>query len=332
MSADTTAVLDRLRQSTSLFPISLAMADYDRTRPLIDGRVKPEGIALQTNTSWIGDFCVRPVYEEYDAAEMSLSWYMMARVRGEPVAALPAFPLRMPVLAYVFVRDDSPLKHPKDLAGKRIGTILYRLTVNLWLRGIFKDHYGLSPDEVNWVVTEGADGARFQAPADIKVTQRMGTTPEDLLRAGEVDAIFAPEIPDGFVEGTSGLRRLFADPQHEMRSYVQRTGILPITHTIVMKKSLAEQEPRITKSLYRAFCEAQDVCDEHLNANPKHTSLPDGVFFLEEQRKIYGTKPYVQGLEPNRKVLETFVRYANEQGYIPRRPTLEELFVTSVLR
>jgi 4,5-dihydroxyphthalate decarboxylase len=50
------------------------------------------------------------------------------------------------------------------------------------------------------------------------------------------------------------------------------------------------------------------------------------VFFLEQQRAAYGPKPYVHGIEPNRKVLETFVRYAHAQGYIPRRPTPEELF------
>jgi len=69
--------------------VTLAMADYDRTRPIIDGRVKAKGLNIQANTSWIGDFCVRPVYEEYDAAEMSLSWYVMARVRGEPVGHFP---------------------------------------------------------------------------------------------------------------------------------------------------------------------------------------------------------------------------------------------------
>ena len=75
-------VLERETQRTqSLFPINVAFADYDRTRPLIDGRVKPKGISLTANTSWIGDFCTRPVYEDYDAAEMSFSWYVAARDR-----------------------------------------------------------------------------------------------------------------------------------------------------------------------------------------------------------------------------------------------------------
>ena len=97
-------VLERdTARAQSLRPLDIAFADYDRHRPLVDGRVKAKGLALKTNTAWIGDFCTRPVYEQYDAAEMSLSWYVAARCRGEPVVALPIFPLRMPVLAYVLV-------------------------------------------------------------------------------------------------------------------------------------------------------------------------------------------------------------------------------------
>jgi 4,5-dihydroxyphthalate decarboxylase len=326
VSASINTLVEPTKRPNGLYPVTLAVADYDRTRPLIDGRVKPEGIALTTNTSWIGDFCVRPVYEEYDAAEMSLSWYVMARTRGEPVVALPVFPLRMPVLAYVFVREDSSYTKPSDLVGKRVASILYRITVNLWLRGIFAEFYGLKPHEVEWVVTVGEEGAGFRIPSGVRLTKDTSATPEQLLERGDVDAIFLPELPDGWVPGQSRIRRLFSDTQAEMRAFVQRTGMLPITHTVVMNKGLADREPWIARSMTQAFCDAQDVCDAHLNADPKHTSLPDMVHFLEEQRAAYGPKPYVQGIEANRKVLDTFVRYAYEQGYIPRVPTLEELF------
>jgi len=146
-----------------------------------------------------------------------------------------------------------------------------------------------------------------------------------MLERGEVDAIFVPELPASFIAGKPGLRRLFPDAQSEMQSYVRRTGYLPITHTIVMKRELAEREPGIARSMTRAFVEAQELCDDY-SSHPKHLSAPDAVFFIEQQRAMYGAKPYVHGIEPNRKVLETFVRYAHRQGYIPRLPTLEELF------
>src|SRR5947209_6413819 len=123
-----------------LRPIEIAFADYDRTRPLTDGRVTAKGIELRATNKWVGDFCTRPVYEEFDAAEMSLSWYVAARDRGEPCIAIPIFPLRDPILAFVYTRTDSPITKPSDLIGKRIGLEGYRFTISLVLRGIFKDH------------------------------------------------------------------------------------------------------------------------------------------------------------------------------------------------
>lgn len=326
-----TIVAERSAASKGLYPIDLAVADYDRTRPIIDGRVKPEGIALKTETGWIGDFCIRPVYEQYDAAEMSLSWYVAARCRGEPVVALPIFPLRMPVLAYVLTRKDAPYFEPKDLKGRRIGAPLYRLTVNLWLRGIFREHYGLAPEDVTWVTCETEGAAGYVIPKGIAVEPAKGGTPEQLLERGEADAILVPQLPQSFLAGTSNMRRLFRDPQAEMRSYVQRTGIFPITHTLVMKEALAKREPWIAESLYRAFAAAQRQCDQFIFANSKHLSLPDAVFILEQQRAAYGNDAWAQGLAPNRKVIETFLRYAHEQAYIPRPMRVEELFAANTL-
>jgi 4,5-dihydroxyphthalate decarboxylase len=309
-----------------LVPVHLAMADYDRTRPLIDGRVKPEGVDLTIDTSWIGDFCVQPVYEKYDVAEFSLSWYVAARVRGEPVIAIPLFPLRMPVLAYLFVRDDSDIACPRDLIGKRIGAPGYRYTVNLWTRGLMKHHYGLSPDQVTWV-TGAPEGAGFVIPGGVKVEMIPGADPEELLRQAKVDAILVPTTPASFLRREPGMRRLFRDARAEMRSLVARTGILPITHTVVMKQELYDREPWLARAFYDAFCEAQRLNDEFYDNDSKRLGLSEAVFFLEEERAIYGPNAWSHGLDArNRKVIETFVRYAHEQGYIDRVPKLEELF------
>ena len=122
----------------------------------------PKGIAPRYVLDDIAQFCVRPVYEEFDVAEMSFSWYVAARDRGEPVIALPIFPLRMPVHAYMFCRSDAPYTSPSDLRGKTIGCLGYRFTVNLWLRGIVQDHYGVKPEEMKWVSTLATEGAGFE--------------------------------------------------------------------------------------------------------------------------------------------------------------------------
>lgn len=199
-------------------PISIAFADYDRTRPIIDGRVRVKGVELKAHTRRIGDFCRRPVYEEYDAAEMSFSWYVAARCRGEPVIALPIFLLRMPVFAYVYVRADLPFIKPSDLVGRTIGARGYRQTVNLWLRGIFQEFYGLAPEQVTWV-TSGAEDAGYAVPNTIPIRIDEGSSAMENLKRGVVDAVFSTSTPKPFQDREQWIRHLFPDAQKETHAF-----------------------------------------------------------------------------------------------------------------
>jgi 4,5-dihydroxyphthalate decarboxylase len=332
MANNDQALLERqARQSDRLLPVNIAFADYDRTRPLLDGRVKAAGLALKIDARYVGDFCVEPIYEQYDAAEMSFSWYVTARSQGEPVIALPVFPLRMPVLAYIFVRADSPLHEVKQLASLRIGVPSYRYTVNLWVRGIFQDHYGLGADQVTWVTCQREEGAGYTIPRGIKIEITEGRTAEQLLDQGEVDAILVPRVPQSYVEGRSKMRRLFKDAQGEMQGYFRKTGFMPITHTVVVRKSLGEQEPWACESLVQAFKDAQRLCDPACLTDPKLVSSADAIFHQEQDRAVYGLNSWAHGVAPNRQNIETFVRYAHEQGYTARRLSIEELFPPNTL-
>jgi 4,5-dihydroxyphthalate decarboxylase len=313
-----------------LLPLTLAVGNYDRTRPLLDGKVRPRGIALKAESPRIGEFCLRPVYEEYDAAEMSLSWYVMARCRREPVIALPIFPLRMPIHPYLFCRADAPYTHPRDLVGKRVGTERYRLTVNLWARGILSDSYGITPNQFSWV-TEGEEGAGFSLPPGVSVEIRPGVNMEDLLFDGEIDSLFSPIVPESFRRGDPRIRRLFPNCRAEFDAYFNETHIFPITHTVVMNEALWNREPWVAEELFTAFREAQRQCEDFYYADPKHLTLAGAIFILDEERRIFGRDPWAHGLNANAHVLEAFVRYAHEQGYISRVPRLEELFARNTL-
>ena len=87
--------------------LKFSVADYHRTRPLLTGAVTLPGIKPSFYAALPGEACLRPVYEEFDVAEMSLSWYAMARDRGEPVCALPIFPLRMFIHPYISYRAGA---------------------------------------------------------------------------------------------------------------------------------------------------------------------------------------------------------------------------------
>jgi 4,5-dihydroxyphthalate decarboxylase len=312
-------------------PLRIAFADYDRTRPLLHGLVKAEGISFEAEAKWVGDFCHRPVYEEYDAAEMSLSWYVAARERGEPCVAIPVFPLRDPLLAYVYARTDSPITKPADLIGKRIGVHGYRYTINAWLRGVFSDHYGLKPEQATWVTCE-PEGAGYVAPKNIRIELQLAKNAAQLLRDGDVDALFAPRVPREFQNREGWIRRLFPDCRAENHRLVKRLGFIPVSHVIVMNEHLAKREPWIAVNLTKAFVEAQRYADE-IWRTEKMPSFVDSMFHLEDQREHYGDDPFENGLGPaNRANIATFTRYAREQGYISRELSIEELFFEATLR
>ena len=305
-------------------PLTLLLAEYHRTRPLLDGDVAAHGIKLQPQRAETGEACMRPVYEEFDIAEMSLSWYMMARCRNEPVIALPIFPLRMQIHPYIFCSPSSQVERPEDLRGKKIGMDQYRLTVGLWARGILQEHYGVRPQECEWFTSE-PEGAGYQPPPGVKITV-TGEPTEGMLLRGEIDALIPPNVVPSFRAKDPRIRRLFKDPRAAVNDYFRKTKIFPITHTLVVRQSLFDQNPWLVSSLVNAFTEAEQRCRKSYDY-AKRLALPSAVLVLEEEEEVFGDNPWSHGLTAqNRMVLEKFVQYAHEQGYISHRPPLGDLF------
>jgi 4,5-dihydroxyphthalate decarboxylase len=304
--------------------LTLMLADYHRTRPLLSGEVTAEGIKLKPQRAVPGEACMRPVYEEFDVAEMSLSWYLMARCRHEPVIALPIFPLRMQIHPYMFCSPSSGIERPEDLKGKKIGMDQYRLTVGLWARGILNEYYGVRPQDCRWFTSE-AEGAGFQPPADVNITV-VNDPMEALLLRGEIDAMIPPNIPPSFRARDHRIQRVFKNTRAVVTEYFGKTKIFPITHTLVVRQSLFDEHPWLVSSLLNAFTEAEERCRESYDY-AKRSAFPTAVLILEEEEEVFGKNPWGHGLTPeNQVVLEKFVQYAEEQGYISFRPQLRNLF------
>jgi 4,5-dihydroxyphthalate decarboxylase len=304
--------------------LSLLLADYHRTRPILDGDVMARGIKLQLRRAETGEACMRPVYEEFDIAEMSLSWYMMARCRKEPVIALPIFPLRMQIHPYIFCSSSSVIEQPEDLKGKKIGMDQYRLTVGLWARGILQEDYGVRPEGCEWFTSE-REGAGYQPPPNVKITV-ADKSAEAMLLNGEIDALIPPNIVPSFRAKDPRIRRLFKDPRATVNEYFRRTKIFPITHTLVVRQSLFDGNPWLVASLIDAFTHAEERCRKSYEY-AKRSAFPSAVLILEEEEEIFGDNPWSHGLTAqNQIVLDKFVQYAHEQGYIPERRPLGELF------
>src|SRR5258706_9936889 len=125
--------------------LTLACWDYDRTRALADGGVRPEGIDLIYHKLLVEETFFRMLRNrEFDIAEMSLSSYCVSLMREErPFIAIPVFPSRFFRHSCIFVSAKSGITEPKDLAGARIGTPEFQMTAPVWIRGILQDEFGV---------------------------------------------------------------------------------------------------------------------------------------------------------------------------------------------
>jgi 4,5-dihydroxyphthalate decarboxylase len=134
-------------------PLVFAGCDtWDRSHPLIDGIVHPEGIDLTYVVVEPGDLFRRMFqYAEFESAEMSTSTLMAMVSRGDDrLVGVPVFPSRSFRHGYVFIGDKSGIERPQDLAGKRVGVPEYQMTAAVWIRAFLHHDFGVKPAEVEW--------------------------------------------------------------------------------------------------------------------------------------------------------------------------------------
>ena len=83
-------------------------------------------------------------------------------------------------------------------------------------------------------------------------------TLDDMLLAGEIDAILSAIPPKSFIAGNPNMVRLVPNYVEVETEYFRRTGIFPIMHFVAIKRPLFERHPWMAVNLYRAFEEAKD--------------------------------------------------------------------------
>jgi len=324
----------------SKLKLTLACWEYDRTRALSDGRVRPEGIDLDYLPLHVEETFFRMLrYREFGAAEMSLSSYVLSLARGNsPFIAIPVFPSRFFRHSCIFVSAKAGVREPTDLAGKRVGVPEYQMTAPVWIRGILHDGYGVDPAGVVHCTGGEEEPGRdeklkLDLPAKFRI-EPIGSkkTLSGMLADGEIDALFAARIPSTFHSRPDAVRRLFENYVEVERAYYRRTRVFPIMHTVVLRRDLYEAQRWIARSLCKAFEEARRQTVENLyTTSALTTMLPWQIAHVEEARRELGEDWWPYGFEANRHVLETFLRYHHEQGLSARRLEPEELFAPETL-
>lgn len=322
----------------------------ERVEPLMNGTIQAEGIEIIPSYSHPSETFWRQLrFQEFEVGEMSMSSYLIARERGFDMIALPVFPSRRFFHAELSYNVDSEIKHPGDLAGKRIGVGEYQQTAALWQRGVLEHDFGVSQYNVRWYMerTEelshgGATG--FTPPPGISF-QRISPDKSlaSMLVNHELDAaaLGSPwrhmsnvigrshRIP-GAGGDWSKVKPLFPDRMAEGKRFYSKWGFLPVNHAYTVRGDVYRHYPWVAFNLYAAFVKAKESFNSKLL-----DSIPTALFFgreyLQMTREIFGDDPYPYGVKANRRMLETLIDFSYEQGLTSKKMKVEELFAASTL-
>jgi 4,5-dihydroxyphthalate decarboxylase len=321
-----------------MVPITIACGNYDRTRAILDGRVKVEGCATTYLPLYPEEIFHRAFrFQEFDVSELSFSSYLRTVAAGmSDYIGIPAFVSRIFRHSGIYIRTDAGIREPADLKGKRVGLPEYQITAVVWMRGMMQHEYGVLPTDIHWR-NGGQEQPGRQERTPLKPIPGLDLEPlgpdetlVGLLRAGELDALFTARAPSSYLAGEPHIARLFPDTRAAEKAYFKKTGLFPIMHLVGIRKSLVAQYPWLPVSVYKAFCEAKALAMTDLtDVNALMVTLPWLEAETKETMATMGAEFWKYGVHENIREIEALSQYAYEQGLVDRKVKVDELFAPS---
>ncbi len=325
--------------------LSIALTDNPRTWPVLDGRVKVDGVDLVITPLTPSEMFWRQLrFAEFDVSEMSMSSLYITRSRGdERFVGVPVFTTRRFFHTGILVRRDAKINEPGDLKGKRIGVPEYQQTAALWARGVLQHDFGVRAQDMEFWMERppershgGATG--FTPPPGVTLhyipaDKNIGS----MLVSGELQAsLLYFRGPANIIDRTSidlpnhpDLRTLFPDPAAEGMRFYAKTGLYPINHGMVVKRDFYDKNPWIALNLVKAFQRAAEIADAERREHVEYY-LETGL--LPREARAVLQKPIIRhGFQANKKVLQACATWSHEQGLTPRVMPLDEIFAPNTI-
>ncbi len=320
--------------------LSFAVCKYDHMRDIINKTIEPEGIDLNVmqfdNPSKI--FHRATNFHEFDVCELSFGRQIaLVSQNKNQMVAIPVFPSRMGRISGFYVRADSDIKKPEDLAGKRIGVPEWAMTATIFGRGWLAEHVGVDLRSIEWIQAGSEMPGRkepvdLNLPEGLRLTAREDKALVDMLVDGEIDCLLSAQAPQRMRNGDGTIRRLVPNYRAVEQAYYESTGIYPIMHVIAIRKSLLEQHPWIAVNLYEAFEASKNEALQRLpKVNHAMYPVPWLQDYVREIQAIFGKDIWPYGLGPNRRTIEAFLRFGFDQGVCERLVKPEEMFAPATL-
>lgn len=234
---------------------------------------------------------------KFDLAELAIVTALQAKAYRKPYVLMPAVIVARGQHHTIFYNPERGHLHPGDLEGRKVGVRAYTQTTGAWVRGFLQEDYGVDFRRIQWITLEDPHIAEFSDPPWVQRAP-IGKELLQMLLDGEIDAaIFGSENPEN-----TPLKRLIPHADEVAANWAEKHGGIPINHMMVIRESVAQSRPDVVREVYHLLKESAAAAP---SANPGALRF---------------------GVEAVRKSLEASIAYSEQQGLIPRRFAVDELF------
>jgi 4,5-dihydroxyphthalate decarboxylase len=276
------------------------LGDYPSTLALTRGQVRSTSLAFDFADVKVPSTAFKDVVRQlkYDVAELAIVTFLQAKAHGKPLALLPAVVVGNLAHPFLVYNAERGVLTPAQLEGRRVGIRAYSVTTSAWIRGILQNDHCVDLDRIKWVTFEDPHVAEFHDPQTAERAP-AGKQLVQMLIDGELDAalVGGPDLKD------PRFRPVIANPDEAAQAWCKKNRVLPLNHMVVVKESLATNNPSAVQETYRLLRES------------KAAAPVSG-----------GLDPIQFGVENVRPSLELIIQYSVQQGLIPKAFEVDELF------
>ena len=317
-------------------PVSLtiAVSDYEHFRDFRYGEVSAPGIDPLWLTLDLHEIFSRfAAGREWHVSEMSFAKFSaQVTAPDADIIGLPVFASRVFRLSSFYVNRKAGIQTAADLRDKRVGLPEWAQTAAVYSRGWLEHEAKVPLTSIEWVQAGIASRGRTEKvdlalPNGLVLRREPTRTLNEMLLAGELDAIMTASPPPAFKAWHPDVVRLFPDFRAREADYFERTRIYPIMHVIALRRDVLAAHPWVARNLCLAFEEAKNRSLERLKeAGVSRYPVPWLPNYIEDLEALFGPDLFPFGIEANRPTLEAFLQYSFEQGIAKRRVRPEEIF------
>jgi 4,5-dihydroxyphthalate decarboxylase len=280
--------------------LRILLGDHPHTAALKSGAITSDLVELDFAVYTPTNKGFKPMVRDgaFDVAEMAIVTYLMAKSYDKPMVLLPDVMMARHQFGFAVTNPAAGIAEPKDLEGKRVGIRSFTTTTGAWLRGVLANDYGVNLDAIEWITFEDPHVAEY---VDSTTKAPAGRAIMQMLFDGELDAVLGEKSDDPWVA------QLFPDGAAAEKAWLARHGVVPINHMVVVSKQLSDTRPDVVREVHR---------------------------MLEASRAAAAGKSLSFDADAMNRSLALITDYSAQQGLIPRRFSVDELFddVTRALR